>query len=183
VLIYLRLTYILQFVAGISLLLALFLPWHTTTHSVASLLYTTLNQLGTPHQFEMLGTPAWMTGFLFPVALLSVMRGLLGSIDRRKIALLKFARRAAYLGAFPIVWFYANDGELAKYTAHGIGHLQFGFWLSTSSGFLLFILILVETSLPSGIDYPQYVACPVCDRTVRRGTRRCPHCGQLIYTG
>lgn len=179
--VYLRLTYSLQIIAALNLLLTIFLPWHTHTRSAASLLYQIINRADGPLGIWGLISPWWLLVFLVVAGLAGLFRGLMGVVERRRVGLLAAAHLLAGLALLSLLWFYAAAGEWrARFGTEA--HLQIGFWLAVTSTSLLALLLWIETSLPAD-QRPARIPCPNCGQLNHRQARRCAHCGLLILPG
>lgn len=172
--VYLRITYGLQLLASGNLLLALFLPWHSTIRSPITVIIKLVIGVEVPFQYWNQLTPLWLLLLLLPVIIISIMRGLMGVFENHRVGMLKVVRRASYAALIPVVWFYFSSTEIG-------GRLQFGYWLTIFSVGLLILLIMVESSLPAELRQKVYFACPNCGQANPPKNRRCNHCGILLF--
>lgn len=181
---YLRITYGLQAFTALNLFLTIFMPWHSKTHSAASLIYSAVSRLSYPPNFGGLLVPWWFLILLFPFAIISILRGGLGLLEYQKMVAIKSMRIMGIACLVAISWFYFSTTELINLNSDTPGHIQYGFWLSAFSVALLNILILVEISLPDETIQERYgysMECSYCGGTNVRGVRRCIHCGSYIF--
>lgn len=171
--VYLRITYGLQLLATGNLLFALFLPWHSTVSSPIGVITKLISGVEVPFQVWNQVTPFWLLLLLLPVIIISIIRALMGLFENHRMGLLKVVRRSSYVMLLPIMWFYFSSTEIG-------GRLQFGYWLTISSAVLLILLIWVESSFPQ--DKQQvYFECPNCGQANPPKSRRCQHCGRLLF--
>lgn len=193
--IYYRITYGLQAIAALNVLIALLLPWHTATGSAFQLMQRPLEDFALPLS---LFNVWWLMWLLPPVAVLSLIRGTMGAFERsfmpgRRTALITSG--AALLSA---AWFYINFWDEHNTTlVTTAGDLQIGYWLTVSSLMLLTLLILTEWLLPEqdprlvrlarlAEDDPEriweghYRICTYCGSPNDPTRRRCIFCGMMI---
>ncbi len=193
--VYFRLTYGLQAIAALNVLVALLLPWHTSTGSAFQLMQRPLEDFILPIS---LFNVWWLMWFLPPVALLSLVRGIMGAFERELMPGRHTALITSGLALLTILWFYINFwGENDTSLTGVAGDLQIGYWLTLSSLALLSLLILAEWTLPEqdprlvrlgrlAEDDPEriweghYRICHYCGSPNDPAKRRCTFCGMML---
>ncbi|MCB9436182.1 MAG: zinc ribbon domain-containing protein [Anaerolineales bacterium] len=190
--VYRQLTYALQLIASLNVLVALFLPWHTEHGNALELMQRPLE--GTlPYSL----VSPWVLLWGLPlIGLVSLLRGASGIFDAHAPGR-TWAIRTSLLAAIVMGWYYLIFGSEAD-SLNIIGEIRFGYWLTVSSLLLLTLLILTEWLLPEydphlahlaklTHDDPEriweghYRVCPYCGSPNDPENRRCSFCGITLF--
>ncbi len=192
---YFRMTYGMQAIAAINVLIAIFLPWHTEFGSATDLLARPFENWSFP---VSLFNVWWLMWLIPPIVLLSIIRGLSG-IFNYEVPFQRTSLTLSGVASLAMAWFYISFGD--KSTSgfrQTFGELQFGYWLTLSSLILLIILIIVEINLPEhdpeilrisrlAPDDPEriwkghYRSCPYCGSPNDPQVKRCNACGITLF--
>jgi hypothetical protein len=192
---YFRVTYGMQAIAALNVLIAIFLPWHTEFGSATDLLARPLEDFQFPLSFFNVW---WLMWLLPPIVLLSILRGLSGMFNYE----VPFRRASLVLSgvaSLSMAWFYINFGDNNPTGfRQTFGEIQFGYWLTLSSLVLLILLIVVESNLPEqdpkllrisrlAPDDPErlweghYRSCTYCGSPNDPSAKRCSYCGITLF--
>lgn len=191
--IYHQLTYGLQFIAALNVLVALFLPWHTEHGTALELMQRPLENFHFPYS---LFSPWVLLWGLPPVALVSLLRGASGIFDGQAMGRW-LVIRLSFAASIAMSWYYLIFGAEVD-SLNIIGQIRFGYWLTVSSLVILTLLILTEWLLPQhdphlvhltqlAEDDPErlweghYRACPYCGSPNDPQSRRCSFCGIVLF--
>jgi ribosomal protein L40E len=177
--VYLRITYLLQVLTASNLLLSLLLPWHRATHSPLTMFtYSVSRILNSDGTEPLVNISWWVVGLVLPVVVVTLWRAIQGMFSVERMDQLRLARRSGYLSVITLGWFYLVT------SLWGHTWLQFGFWLSLQALVILLILLWIETSFPSREQKRAHahILCPNCGGINPPRTRLCRHCGFVLMT-
>ncbi|MBI5929507.1 MAG: hypothetical protein HY862_09375 [Chloroflexi bacterium] len=193
---YFRATYGMQFVAALSLMVALFLPWHVRGGTAIDLIERMFDNFYFPYSF----VSPWALLAMLPVtAIISLMRGVMGMLFYDEVLWHKLAWRLGLFSIVSMVWFYAAFGADADIPGTGtrLGDLRVGYWLTGTSLLMLVVVLFLERVIPKEDpalkrlsrlppNHPErvlsgyYRACPNCAAPNDPKARRCINCGVLL---
>jgi hypothetical protein len=193
---YYRATYMMQFVAALSVMVALFLDWHVRGGTAMDL----LGRMSEDFYFPYSLVSSWTLLMLLPItAILSMIRGILGTLFYDEVLWRRAAWKFALASGISMVWFYAAFGEDADIPGTGthVGDLRIGYWLTATSLLTLVVLLYLERVLPTEDplikklsrlppDHPDrilsgyYRECPYCNAPNDPKSRRCFSCGLIL---
>jgi hypothetical protein len=181
----LKVVYMLQVVAAISMLLGLCLSWwHSGSHH-----YNALNLFGRSldlleqRSFRLMAQPLIVLWLLWPAIIAGVLRGATGIV----VPLVSFWRHMVacwIIALLVLIHFHLSFGaeqrEIESPLANG--SIDIGYWLTASSTALLGLLVIIEGMLTPHHDQwmPQEKPQPVTDDQLWSGEyKSCPYCGML----
>ncbi|MBZ0320607.1 MAG: zinc ribbon domain-containing protein [Anaerolineae bacterium] len=192
---YFRATYAMQFVAALSLLVALFLPWHVRGGTAIDLIERIFDNFYFPYSL----VSPWALLAILPItAIVSMVRGVMGMMFYDEVLWYKLAWRLGLFAIISMAWFYAAFGVDDDMAWTQVSHLRVGYWLTGSSLLMLVVVLILERIIPKEdpviqrlsrlpMNDPErilsgyYRACPNCLSPNDPKARRCVNCGVLLF--
>lgn len=185
--VYYRLTFGLELVSALSMLVALFLPWHSIAGTAFDIFQRPMKDFYFPYGFFNVW---WLMWGVLPIIGLTIIRGANGLFMQHREGE-RWAWGFCLLAAVAMGWLY-GVGDQAHLWAEANPHLQQGFWLTISSLALLGVLIWSEGFLPvkEGRGYEvefededaKMRVCGYCGSPNDWNARRCGFCGIMLET-
>lgn len=194
---YFRATYAMQVGAALSVLVALFLPWHVRGGTAIDLIGLMFRDFYFPYSL----ISPWILVAMLPVtAIVCMLRGVMGIMFYDEVMWQILVWRLGLLCVFSMVWFYAAFGADADIPGTGtrVGDLRLGYWLTGTSLLILMSLLYLERIIPqedpelrrlSGLppNHPDRImsgyfrSCPNCAAPNDPKARRCTNCGVILF--